>query len=473
VRACLTAALLTLVGCSFVPSHIHDDNKAKIAQAAQSSMTDYVKGAPAMYSTMTSNAQLFSSQEDLTLANYSYLAAKSLVHVYSLETSEQDLESRAECIRHFEKELWMLLSPGNTSEFGGCGTVSVKVLTEDDDALVRGTCNAYEQYPAQLIQLKDSLAGLKPGVPTVVSTGNTVQDLQANVTSLKGRLTLWNEDIALLNAAVSKLPTSGSNKDTENGILQVLTTGVKTLEGTQITYVNADGTKVTTTASQVISDVAAPTTGTQSDPQSVLDAVSKKWTNPPPGAPGIDLQIATLSLTLAQLEQQKTQRQLTLYQQAQQAMNQARAELEVSAFILNNGSAATPDEAKYTIFKDVVLASQGKGACVWQGSNGSPYASEKEATCASTKLQMMRNAMIAETIVARNYSSIPVKLARFNHQLSISESEVNAQQYQTLISSGLTGTAAYQNGGLTSQEVGNVISFGQAVAVAVLAGTVP
>ena len=75
-KYCAAILMLTLVGCGLqnasdylpIPSHIHNDAKAKTAHAAQDAMNDYIKGSPAMYATMTSNAQLFQSQEDQLLS---------------------------------------------------------------------------------------------------------------------------------------------------------------------------------------------------------------------------------------------------------------------------------------------------------------------------------------------------------------------------------------------------------------------
>ena len=101
-----------------------------------------------------------------------------------------------------------------------------------------------------------------------------------------------------------------------------------------------------------------------------------------------------------------------------------------------------------------------------------PYTGEFNVLCASSLLQEMRNATLAETIVERNYATIPVRLARIYHDKSIIESQINAQEYQNIISSGLAGLVAYHDGGLTSDEVASVISFAQAVGVGVIAGRV-
>jgi len=482
----LAICLLIGAGCSYVPSHIHDDNKARIAQSAQSTMSDYVKAAPAMYSTMTSNAQLFATQEDATLANYSYLAAESLVHVYTLQSSKSDVEARMQCLYHFETQLRELFLPARSASDSrsfaippDCGAPtgpppyeitnsSGQPATDSEIVKKGGRCRAFESYPPQLAQVRESLNALKPALSKALganSSGNTISDLQKHVSDLKTRLTVWNEDIALLNTAVTQLPKSGSTTQSSQGILNILKNADTTLKNTKITYVDADGVKQSKSAADVIADTSKLNTSS-SDPQSVLNAIPNAW-----NAPGIDLQIATLSLTLAQLEQKKTQRQLALYQQAQQVTNQARAELEVSGLLVATRSSSTPGNQK-TILGDVIEATKMGGPCV-KGLQKSPYPAQADALCASGYLQFMRNAMLAETIVARNYVTVPIKLARLNHQLSISESELDAQQYQALISSGLSGLVAYENGGLTSQEVGNVISFGQAVAVAALAGRVP
>ena len=80
--------------------------------------------------------------------------------------------------------------------------------------------------------------------------------------------------------------------------------------------------------------------------------------------------------------------------------------------------------------------------------------------------------MIADRIVSRNYATIPPKLARIYHQQSIIDSEINAQEYQSIISTSLGGLVAYHDGGLTSDEVASVINFAQAVGVGIIAGRI-
>jgi hypothetical protein len=87
-------------------------------------------------------------------------------------------------------------------------------------------------------------------------------------------------------------------------------------------------------------------------------------------------------------------------------------------------------------------------------------------------LMFVREEAIAESILSRVRTLAPLAIARLNHENSILISNINDQEYQALIQSGVAGLVAYHDGGLTAQDVANVINFAQAVGVGVIAGRV-
>jgi hypothetical protein len=75
-RASLLFTISILVGgCAYIPSlsslplpsHLHDDAKAKAAKDAQDTMTAYAKNAPDVYAAMTANLETVRLQQQKVL----------------------------------------------------------------------------------------------------------------------------------------------------------------------------------------------------------------------------------------------------------------------------------------------------------------------------------------------------------------------------------------------------------------------
>src|ERR1700691_2416974 len=69
-----------LDGCVLpIPSHLHDENRYTAAQKASAAMDGYSKAAPAMYSAMTANVNVYRTQEESLLSQLAAQQSSALV----------------------------------------------------------------------------------------------------------------------------------------------------------------------------------------------------------------------------------------------------------------------------------------------------------------------------------------------------------------------------------------------------------
>ena len=257
--------------------------------------------------------------------------------------SQQNLSDRMGCVKHFERKLWADLKGSAAADANPAPCGLRPGPGEKDDK----ACSTFTQtYNPQLDNVKTLLQGILEKVPAnealfpneASSSDFTkaIDNQSAYVNQLKTRLTLWNENIALLGSAVSVLPAASSTTSPKS-FRDLIQGAISDLQNTKVTYVDAAGVTQTVPATKILNDNASEDTakafeGSTAQPGKTLDDPKIVAG----AAPGIDLQIAMLGLNLMQLEQQRTQRELDVTKQAQQVMDQARAELEVSEALLDS-----------------------------------------------------------------------------------------------------------------------------------------
>jgi hypothetical protein len=427
--------VLGVSGCALLPSHVHDKGQAEAAVQARDTMSEYSKGAPKMYVAMLANVERFKVEEEYLLSELHKNVADSLV-TKGPSMTWQELSSRAESNRDNLRKLKASL-----------GSNSEQLYSRD------------KKIRAELPGLEERVNAAKKAVQ-----------------SAKDDVTNWNATVAVFREALQSLPLgkdTASAKDTA----QVLEDVVKKAGSKNIEYVDADGKTVKEPIKDVLQRRVPDLIKGLREP----GGGSKGLLAVIPDAPGIDVVIANLGLELAQSERQRAEIHLAQTTAVKDVLEDALVQIAVADVLLNRGAAWAADKAKSdarsNVFEDIMRSRL-------QAREKMPRAGTKALDAdfqpvlnaidtASLTLQNVRDLVVAESIVLRVSTTLPVALERLDHVRSITESGVNDRQYESLIRSGLSGLAAYHEGGLTSDDVANVIRFAQAVAVGVVAGRVP
>jgi len=427
------AGLLGLGGCSFIPSHIHNEAKATTARQARDAMAEYSKNAPKMYSSMLINVDRFRTEETYLLADLATNASDSLV-------------TKAPSM------IWSGLSERlekKTTELNG-----LKVSLGETAAAALGEQTAI-------------LANAK-------SLAERLAAARAALKAAKDDVTSWNATIALIRDAIGQLPASSGSRS-GSAALSDVQSAIKAAANRQIEFVDADGTTVKTSVSEIVQKrvpaLLESLNGSGGD-----GAVVKAL----PDAPGLQVVLATLGLELAQVEQRRAQVRLERIAQTIEVLDDAQVQLAVADKLLDPAKtwadALARTSPRSNAFVEISRARMQALAKI-PPSTAEPMRADFQPmldaiNAASLSLVNLRDVVVGESILARVSSTTPVALARIEHTRSIVESSINDRQYQAVINSGLAGLVAYHEGGLTSEDIANVIRFVQAVAVGVLAGRV-
>jgi hypothetical protein len=434
LSCCLAlVGLLGLAGCSFIPSHIHNEAKASAARQARDAMAEYGKNAPKMYSSMLANVDRFKGEEVYLLAELAANASDSLVTKAPSMTWEE-----------LSKEI----------------TNKVKELDELKVSLGATAATTTAERASILAKAK--------------SLEERVAAARAALKAAKEDVTSWNASIALIRDAIEQLPASSSSLN-GSAALQDVQAAIEAAASRKIEFVDADGNTVTESVSDIVQKRIPGLLESLQEP-----GVDGSLLGKLPDAPGLQLVLATLGLELAQVEQRRAEVRLERIAQTVEVLDDAQVQIAVAGKLLRPAQQWVAEIAgtapRSNAFESISRARL-QARAVFPSSTTEP----KEAQCqpvlsainsASLTLVNLRDVVVGESILARVSNATPVALARIEHTRSIVESSINDRQYQALISSGLAGLVAYHEGGLTSEDVANVIRFVQAVAVGVLAGRV-
>ncbi len=376
-------------------------------------MDTYSKNAPTMYEAMSANVERFKSEEESLLLDFTSNTTETLVTADATIMTGGYLATRqnktAECVARFTGG-----PPVSSNFWPYCNDAVITRLKAD----------------IQKVQGQSTPQDLKTAIATE----------QAKSDQLKGEVDKWNEDVALMHLVIQQLPDT-NQKVSKVESLAAFGNAAKTLKDQPLDYVDSEGKKQTTTVGDVLITDAKQVV---ESPSSVMTAL--------PDAPGVDLEIVNLGLGLLKLKQAAAQAQLAQSRAVRNVLVQADAELATAQKLLTGN----PVIAENTVVTDQIRQD----------------IQDKDLEQVSADLIEVRKEAVAEGIVQRVATFLPLSVARLSHLKSITDSQINDQQYQVVVHSGINGLVAYHEGGLTSQEIANVISFAQAVGVGVLAGRV-
>jgi hypothetical protein len=472
VSAAAMAGLGLLSGCGFLPSHVHNEGKAKIATAAQARMQQYSKNAPAMYTAMSANVDKFKIEEDYLLG---------------------------ELARNFHTALITKLP-----------TLTWKAVAERADDGGKRVTKFHQRAGKEGQDLRKRIDLAQARSATAESQ---VAKAKTEVKAAREDISAWNAYIALLQQGFKNLPDNVKALDAGNGVatLKGLGEAAKAIGDKEIVFTDADGKEVRKKVSKIVMEqaqkIGADITGKNEKGQPLF-----------PKAPGISLRIMNHALELAELELRKAETDLEQANERlelfQDALSETLVARQLFADVKKEAGARNPTEVpvqsialvwrnagitldSFTSKKAPVDAPQAPQAPQPAQDQTplplrplplrplpleSPQPGQNEVSpenlasalwghenSVAEFAYILRRLAIAESILARNESLFSVKVARLEHQHSIAQSALADATYRSLIQAQLDGLVSYHQGGFTKEDAANIVRLAQSIALFAIA----
>jgi hypothetical protein len=427
------AIALAFEGCagSFLPSHIHDAERAALTAKLVTTLDAYDQSAPSVYETLLKSSRAIAAEQDKVLAelgNNRTAAREQLLPFKTLAA----LNREAQTVRDR--------------------------LTKVQDAIAAAV-NA--QLKAQKLAAGDA----KTAAQAIQEANKAVDDAKAEVTR-------WNASVALLQAAVSRLPALASapaDDSTQAGLEEL----ARAVGNTEVSFTDADGA----TTKRAVKDILA---------DQIKSAMSDRDFKIP-DAPGATLTILALGVDLAKIQKQRADarlvqisRRLALYERvlaeavlADALLNAPGTTARLMTFASSRGDPPLEHEVARLAYtarmkrRDVETALKGdQDEAITRALQGSDLAMLGLAQ----NLLLVRKLAVADSISARAELTLARDSARLAHEESLLDAQVNDQEWRAVLRSGLAVLNQYEQGGFTREDAANIIRIAQTLALGVIAG---
>jgi hypothetical protein len=382
-------------------------------------MAEYAKNAPNMYAAMLANLDKFKIEEEYLLTELAVNFHAALVTKLPTMKWKEFLErikADKSAVRNFKTQIQM-------------------------------------ETEAYLKNRGEAETKLKTAEEAVAAAKKAVQ-------SAKEKVTAWNAYVALLQQGFGNLPDNIADLKKDAG-LKTLSKAGDEVGKQEITYRDADGKTIKNTIGAILKDRLPSIT-------LKIEKDSERGVKLLPDAPGIALVVMNLGLGLAQIEQQKAETRLSqlnaravLFEDALAAMLLAEKLLDEVEAVVGAFDFKTHPDA----FIDITGYWQ-EARTKFKG-NANEFIGRQNRI--STTVLSLREAALAESILARNQSLFKVSLARLDHQDSITDSAIGDATWQVVIKSGLAGLVAYHQSGFTKEDAANIIRIAQSIALSFIA----
>lgn len=479
-----------LSGCVLpLPSHLHDDNRYLAAQKASDAMGAYSKAAPEMYAAMTSNVNVYRSQEESLLSQFAAQQSSALISLTPQLTTTNLVERSSH----------LMAAANNTATYLDCRARLLQARIAEQCANSKAaSCPPGPTVKDLTNQCKGLLGFLDCAGATTVNNeectqleknvqpqtldalAQSVSSAQKAVDAAKQTITDWNRSAALFQTLIISFPRDDVSVSKQISALHsnaAPSSLPKSLLEQNVTYVDADGkTKsstveflVQTLGTQAFLTEFANTTNAVGKPTSLQQILGQ-----PPGA---QLIVANLGLELAQIEQKRAVSELAQSTATLQYLVSAEAELRIAVTLFQDSQTPFnllhkqyPDLPVYSTL-DCQVSDNSLKACVETNMKPpAPLTRLGKIDVLYSTIVPIREEVVGEVILTRVTESVTLNLARIDHLNSIIESQFNDQATEAVIQSGIAGEEGFEKGGLTAEDVANIIRFAQAVAVSVVAG---
>ncbi len=435
---------LTSYGCSFLPSHIHDSDRAARTAKLASLVDEYGEKAPGIYDTLLKSSRTVASEQDKVLAGLTANRSEAVTDELPFKTGKS------------------------------LATVSHNV------------CSSLDRTRSNLTAAVNSYLSEKASAEQNANTAQeAIKAAQQKVTAAQEDVTNWNATIAVLETGVAQLPSPGQTKpDTKRSGLRNLEKAVQAAGDKQVQYVDANGKTETRQINEILKD------------QIDVTGSDKPLLNIP-NAPGATLNILTLGVQLANLQKQAAEAKLSQLARRLQLYERVEAENELAYALLSDTgdpcqgqlpSLIVPADRSF-IIQITLLADEGHAAEQAAAEAAKSTAADNEqqreerlipklqhsngrVLALTSDLVKLRKLAIAQAVATRTSVDLTVNGPRLAHEESILDSQVNDVAWRTVIRSGVVVLDQYEQGGFTSQDAADIIAIAQAIAVGVIAGRI-
>ncbi len=445
LAAMLIPLVLTSYGCSFLPSHIHDSDRAARTAKLATLVDQYGEKSPGIYDTLLKSSRTVASEQDKVLAGLTANRSEAVTDQLPFKTG--------------------------------------KSLA----AFSHGLCSSLNNSRTNLTAAVDSYLREKVGTDqSAKTTQEAIKAAQQKVAVAQEDVTNWNAAIAVLETGVAQLPSADQTKpDTQQSGLGSLEKTVQAAGDKQVQYVDANGKTQTKKISDILKD-QIDVTGSGGKP--VLNL---------PDAPGATLTILNLGVQLANVQKQAAEAKLSQLARRLQLYERVEAENELAyALLSDTGDSCqaqlpaliVPADRSF-IIQVSLLADEGHAAELAAAEAAKSTAADGEqqrqdqlipelqlsnsrVLALVSDLVKLRKLAIAQAVATRTSVDLTVNEPRLAHEESILDSQVNDVAWRTVIRSGVVVLDQYEQGGFTSQDAADIVSIAQAIAVGVIAGRV-
>lgn len=423
-------AVSTLASCV---SHVHNPRRAAIASKTLATVGEIDAAAPQLYTAMLANSAGLAAEEDRVVNEIATAASQAMINKFAVtgpDNFKSDVTALGGKIREFlETEV----------------PLAAKDIAGETELAMRAA--------------KDGAAAVKAA--------------QKAITEKKAEITAFNQSIALIQSAIAQGPALAAKlaASSQGGdALASLTDVARVVEGTTISFVDADGMNQ------------------ELDIAKTASALAKRFdrTGRFPRAPGIDLTVLNLVLDLAQFERDRARAELGYLSSRKQVFEDAVTTAEVSrnllkevpagftgARVLSGSSFAVALEANRLKSRASLAAAESSADRRDENSNsdiiGHLSSGNTSALAGQEMILAMRSFATAQAQFARSEALLKLKLARLQHERSIIQSSFADSQRRTLIKRASEGIAAYHASGLKPEHVGQIVGIAQVIALGAIA----
>ena len=431
--------LVTLSGCDYLPSHLHDSGRLKVAEEGKVELAEYGKGAPGMYEAMLTNVERFKTEEDWLL---------------------NELAKNADTAFHTQ-----LATLTGAKLAGARGNLADLIAALRQDIEDKASQDAKRKD-----EFKNSLDKAKGAVDASNKLANDA----------KKAITEWNAQTAFFTALIQELPKLKKSLNEDDTSVTDLIGKLKDSADLEVSFLDADGKsqkRKITKFFKTVSTEGKKESKSGKNPLSELVAKMKRTEK----APGLALELATLGLQLAQNRQKLAEAERARLQQRANLLQDSWTVAKLASALLKEANKAKKKMPDTSSALEFIALRRAKAPDPWSkkiaSTDSTKRQEEEDQSKLSTtlwrrqvnsvhqKLLGLRYHAVAKSMVTRQRAVQMLELARIEHRHSIARSKIADEAWQSLIVSGLDGLVAYEKTGLKGEHLANILRLVQAGAL--------
>ncbi len=442
---CFLFTALIISGCSIMPSHIHSSDRLVAAEKVQNELNSYAENAPAMYKTMIINLEKFKIEEEKVISDLIVNREEALINqLPTLKSNLLQIKIDGKGIE--EKDC----KKKDGSKDDACKGINEKIK-EFDDFIFEETKNYLVNKKILSENLKDAKAA--------------VQKLQKAVDSAKTDVTNWNASIALLKEGISGL-MSESNTEKQQSVDEIL----KKIGDREVEFID-NGKLVKEKIKKILENRLLPKNKKNLESLGI------------PDTPGSTLIILKLGLVFAEIEKDEAESRMTQLTSRAELFEDMHGGTKLAEQLITDiGETFKTLQSNETVERYLMnlsfdARSQYRLLNNLKNSKNPSYNNivrdlKSEQLIIAKILENIRYLYLADLIITRANELYKLSSARLNHKESILSAQIEDRRYLALLGSGSDSLVMFERGGVTREDVADIINIAQAIAVAVLAGRI-